>query len=154
MGAPDSRLHIRDSGRPDQDPNARSFPSEQANSLIVGRDPADWACHVQADIRALAALEPNWDGYGAPAIDPAVIAAVAAFVAKLPGNLPPRPRVVPMSNGTLQLEWHAGAKALELEFESPHSIRYLRWSPDEGIEEEGSLPATDLESLVNLFNGP
>jgi hypothetical protein len=153
MGVPDSRLLIPDSGRPDHDPNARSFLSEQANSLIVGRDASDWARRIQADIHALGALEPNWDGYGAPAIDPAVIASAEALVAKLPGNLAPRPRVVPMSNGALQLEWHAGARSLELEFESPHSIRYLRWSPVEGIEEEGSRPATDLETLLNLFNG-
>ena len=130
-----------------------ALSSQRANSLIVGPDAPDWSGGVQADIRALGDLEPNWDGYGAPAIDPAVLAAAEAFVGKLPGILAPRPRVVPMSNGTLQLEWHAGPKSWELEFESPHSIRYLQWNPDEGVEEEASFPATDVETAVNLFTG-
>ena len=128
-----------------------AFPSRQANSLAVGPDGLAWAGAVQADIRALRDLEPNWDGYGAPAIDPAVIAAAEAFVARLPGNVGSRPRVVPMANGTLQLEWHAGAKSLELEFESPQALRYLQWNPDEGVEEEESFPASDVETAVNLI---
>jgi hypothetical protein len=122
------------------------------NSLTLGNGVLAWAGGVQADIRALGELAPNWDGYGAPAIDPAAIEAAAAFVAKLPGDLAARqPRVVPTANGMLQLEWHAGARSLELEFESPHSIRYLQWNPDEGVEEEDSFPATDVETAVDLI---
>jgi hypothetical protein len=58
-----------------------------------------------------------------------------------------------MANGTLQLEWHSGTRSLELEFESPHSIRYLQWNPDEGIEEEGTLPVTEMETAFHLFSG-
>jgi hypothetical protein len=127
------------------------FPSERANSLAVEQGAPAWAGDVQADIRSLGNLAPNWDGYGAPAIDPAVIASSSSFVAKLPGNLAPRPRVVPTANGMLQLEWHAGPKSLELEFESPHSIRYLQWNPDDAVEAEASFPATDVETAVNLI---
>jgi hypothetical protein len=130
---------------------AIAFPSKSANPLAVGQDALAWAGGVQADLRALGELAPNWDGYGAPAIDPGVIEAAEAFVAKLPGDLAARPRVVPTSNGALQLEWHAGPKSLELEFESPHSIRYLQWNPDEGVEEEDSFPATDVETAAKLI---
>jgi hypothetical protein len=136
---------------PDQDPRADTYPPNQANSLAVGLDGLAWADDIQADIRALGELGPNWDGYGAPAIDPAVIGSAAAFVGKLPANLAPRPRVVPTSNGMLQLEWHAGAKSLEVEFESPHSIRYLQWNPDEGVEVEDSFPVSDAEAAVALI---
>jgi hypothetical protein len=128
-----------------------SLSSKRADSLTVGRDVPDWAGAVQADIRALGELEPNWDGYGAPAIDPAAIAAAEAFVAELPGNLATRPRVVPTAHGMLQLEWRAGAKSLEVEFESPQSIRYLQWNPDEGVEGEDSFPASDMETAVDLI---
>jgi hypothetical protein len=106
---------------------------------------------IEVDLRALGELAPNWDGYGAPAIDPAAIAAVRSFVARLPRGLAPRPRVVPMSNGMVQLEWHAGPRSLELEFEAPDSIRYLRWHPEEGIEDEDSFPAAEVDIAVDLI---
>jgi hypothetical protein len=106
---------------------------------------------VQAAIESLRALAPDWDGYGAPVIDPAVIEAAKTFIAQLPEKLAFRPRVVPGSGGTLQLEWHDGTKALELEFESPNSIRYLQWHPDAGVEEEDSFPVTDISKAVDLI---
>jgi hypothetical protein len=106
---------------------------------------------LEADLRSLGKLSPNWDGYGAPAIAPAVIAAARSFLARLPEGLAPRPRVVPMSNGMLQLEWHAGPRSLELEFESPDSIRYLRWHPEAGIEDEDSFPAEEVEIADGLI---
>jgi hypothetical protein len=88
--------------------------------LIVGNLEPGFVVDVQAAIESLRALAPNWDGYGAPAIDADVIEAAKAFIAKLAENVASRPLVVPMSNGTLQLEWHDGPKSLELEFESPY----------------------------------
>jgi hypothetical protein len=121
-------------------------------SLTVGQDTSGWTAQAQADIRSLGQLAPKWDGYGAPAIDPAVIEAAAAFVARLPGDLAVRqPRVVPTASGALQLEWHEGARFLELEFESPHLVRYLQWNAAEGVEEEDSFPVTDVEMAVHLI---
>ena len=53
-----------------------------------------------------------------------------------------------MSNGTLQLEWHDGTKSLELKFESPSSIRYLLWHPENGVEEEPTFAMTWLSSAA------
>jgi hypothetical protein len=111
----------------------------------------NFVAEVQSALDSLRALTPNWDGYGAPSIDSAVIEAAKTFVATLPENLVPRPRVVPMSNGTLQLEWHDGPKSLELEFESPTSIRYLQWFPEKGIEQESSFAATNVEAAFGLI---
>jgi hypothetical protein len=86
----------------------------------------NFVAEIQSALDSLRALAPNWDGYGAPTIDSAVIDAAKAFVAKLPADLVFPPCVVRMANGTLQLEWHRGPKSLELEFESPSSIRYLQ----------------------------
>jgi hypothetical protein len=119
--------------------------------LIVGHHDPGFVGDVQAAIESLRALAPNWDGYGAPAIDPDVIEAAKAFIARLPENVAFRPLVVPMSNGTLQLEWHDGPKSLELEFESPDSIRYLQWHPDRGVEKEDSFSATDVDTAGDLI---
>jgi hypothetical protein len=128
-----------------------AFSIKRTNPPIAENGQPHLVDEIEADLRSLDELSPNWDGYGAPAIDPAVIAAVRSFVARLPQGLAPRPRVVPMSNGMVQLEWHAGPRSLELEFETPDSIRYLRWDPEEGVEDEDSFPAAEVETAIDLI---
>jgi hypothetical protein len=127
------------------------FSMSHMNPPIEKDDPFHLADDLEAALRSLGEFSSDRDGYGAPAIDPAVIAAVRAFVARLPHGLAPQPRVVPMSSGTVQLVWHAGPRSLELEFESPDSIRCLRRHPEEGIEEEESFPAEDVEMAVEMI---
>jgi hypothetical protein len=118
---------------------------------IAGHYDPDFAEVVQAELRQLGQLQTNWDGYGGQPIDPAVIAAACAFVRSLPENLAFRPRVVPMSPGNLQLEWHAGKKILELEFETPGTIHFLQWHPERDVEEEDTFPAKDIDKAVELI---
>lgn len=122
------------------------------NWLKVGHYDPDFVVGVHADIDALRSLGPNWDGYGAPAIDPRVIDAAKRFIANLPENLAYRPRVVPTSNGSLQFEWHEGSKCLELEFESPRTIHYLQWQPERDIEEENTIAVKDQDRAIDLIN--
>ena len=122
------------------------------NWLPVGLYAPEFVAGVQEDIDALQNLTPDWDGYGAPAIDPKIIQAAKQFIARLPDNLAFRPRVVPMSNGSLQLEWHEGPKSLELEFESPRMIRYLQWNPPKEEEDEDSISVKDTDRAVDLIH--
>ena len=110
-----------------------------------------WIEEAQADIERLRRLDPNWDGYGAPAIDPAIIDVARSFVASLPATCRIPPRVVPMSSGALQLEWHDGPRSLELEFESPDSIRYLQWHPQANVEREEILLIRDKSKFAALI---
>ncbi len=119
--------------------------------LTIPLRDASFVDDVQSALDSLRTLTPNWDGYGAPVIDCAVIEAAKSFIARLPEILASRPHVVPMSNGTLQLEWHDGPKSLELEFESPSSIRYLQWYPEQGVEEEDAFPVANVETAVGLI---
>jgi hypothetical protein len=119
--------------------------------LVVTRHDSEFAREVQSALDSLRALGSNWDGYGALRIDPEVIDAAKMLVATLPDRRASGARVVPMSNGTLQLEWHQGSKSLELEFESPSSIRYLQWHPEQQIEEEDSFPIANGEKPLRLI---
>jgi hypothetical protein len=110
-----------------------------------------WIAEALADIELLRRLDPNWDGYGAPAIDPALIDAAKSFVAGLPATCRISPQIVPTSSGALQLVWHDGPKSLEQEFESPDSIRFLQWHPQAKVEREESFPIRDKSKTAALI---
>lgn len=117
------------------------------------------AC-VLDQLEKLRAYPPNWDGYGAKAFATEIIEAVRTFLDRLPDDLwmGPHaetngllPAVVPMSSGSIQLEWHFGNRILELEFETPTSVHYLKWWPQEGIQEEGVYPVADCRQSSRLI---
>lgn len=99
----------------------------------------------------LEALKEGWDGDGAPPINRDVLAAVRRFVDALPNNVAIRPMVVPLSSGNVQLEWHQGRQVLELEFESPDTVHYLKWDPDNQVEDEDVIAASNTGDLVGLI---
>ena len=102
-------------------------------------------------IEQLAILPHDWNGYGAGPIDPKVIEAASRFVDLLPLDVVSTPQVVPMTRGRLQFEWHRGHRSLELEFESPTLIRFLKYNPDRGIEDEDVLSVDDTTRLMELL---
>ncbi|MEX0716350.1 MAG: hypothetical protein WD066_07185 [Planctomycetaceae bacterium] len=109
---------------------------------------------LHAELDQLAALRPNWDGYGAPRLDRAIIDAARRFVDRLPEDVSRRPTIVPMSPGNLQFEWHEGQRVLELEFETADTIHYLKWDPAEKVEDENTFPVADAgqaEELIRWF---
>ena len=107
--------------------------------------------HINEELDRLAALGPNWDREGAPAIDRGIIEAARAFVARLPKNCATIPSVVPSAAGTLQFEWNTDSRSLELEIETPSRIHYLKWHPEEGIEDEDLFDIHDTEQAVFLI---
>ncbi|MFO0959942.1 MAG: hypothetical protein U0800_21315, partial [Isosphaeraceae bacterium] len=54
----------------------------------------------------LKSLGPNWNGYNATSIDRQLIQAARQFIISLPNDIAPTPKVVPMTKGRLQFEWH------------------------------------------------
>lgn len=129
-----------------------------ATTPTVGlRDIAAAIAALDARLDQVAALGPDWDGHGAPPINPAVPRAVRDWGQAMPGwAFAPAPAVVPLSSGGLQLEWHVGPRILELEFESPETIHYLRWDPGHGVQDEDAYPAGDRsrsEELIGWVRG-
>jgi hypothetical protein len=107
---------------------------------------------VLRELVRLAALQPNWDAQGAKPINAEFIGAARSLVAALPPNLIWAPAVVPMAKGNLQFEWHDGPRSLELEFESPETIHYLKWHPEAGVEEEGCYSVRDTIQTVDAIH--
>lgn len=108
------------------------------------------------ELDRLAALPANWDAEGAPPIDPEIIQTARSLVRRFPASLTSAPAVVPMPKGNLQFEWHDGPRTLELEIETRETIQYLKWHPEEGIQEEDVISISDLrrvEDLLRWFHG-
>lgn len=97
-------------------------------------------------------LPANWNGYEAAPILPDIIEAARQFILGFPDDAMPTPHVVPMSRGRLQLEWHRGSRSLELEFETPTTVHYLKWDPEAGVEEEDVLSTTQTKELHDLLS--
>ena len=102
----------------------------------------------------LALFRPRWDGEDALVIDPAIIAAARSFLEQLPDDLS-KPLVMPCPAGTLQFEWESmpqpGQRYLELEFETPTTIHYLRQDSEGDLDEEDVFDIEDIDRAVSLI---
>ena len=119
--------------------------------LATGPKDEDFRAKIEQELDRLASLPANWDREGAPRIDPAIIRAAHRCIARLPPNVAPIPAVVPSAAGSLQFEWNAGRRSLELEFENPSTIHYLKWDPNEAVEEEGVFDIEDTDRTIRLI---
>jgi hypothetical protein len=99
-------------------------------------DRARWRRGALARLARIAALENDWDSYGARPISGAVVALVEHLLEVSAQPKVPEPAVVPTPDGGVQLEWHirgldlevavapsaAGALLVSLEDEWAHEV--------------------------------
>lgn len=124
-----------------------------AQQVFTGRFLNEVQQNAFQELENLRNLQPGWDQARAERINPRSIDVAQLFVCQMPTDVTLRPRVVPMTKGRLQLEWDKGPLSLELEFESPYQIHYLKWNSDEGLEEEDILIGPhDREKANDLIN--
>ena len=118
--------------------------------VLLGGTRLDKAATLSA-LEALKALPPNWSGYTAIPIDRGLIHAAEELIRALPSDIIGTPKVVPMTRGRLQFEWHEGNRSLEIEFENSDQIHYLKWDPDASLEEEDVIPMDDVAGIHALL---
>jgi hypothetical protein len=106
---------------------------------------------AHASLREISTLQSDWNGYGAIPVDSEIIAASSEFINECGSEFPDIPRVVPMTRGRLQFEWHRGNRSLEIEFEDPLTIHYLKWDSDLRVEEEDTLEIADQGAIKGLL---
>jgi len=70
----------------------------------------------------LLALPKDWDTYGAKQIRSDVVQYALTIVFPLVFEGFPVPKIVPVPNGGIQLEWHTRKGELELEIERPYGV--------------------------------
>jgi hypothetical protein len=112
-----------------------------------------------ARIDELTNLQPNWDSYGGPEVQPsAALHAVRLLAAIFQNDVPP-PAIVPTSQGGLQLEWHRGQASLEMEILPDRKVEVFFMKPS-GRTWEGPLAnnqwrlETFLEQLMSENPSP
>jgi hypothetical protein len=103
-------------------------------------------------IEQLARLPHDWNGYGTDRAALDVIEAASRFIDHLPPDAISTPQVVPMTRGRLQFEWHRGNRSLELEFETPTFVHYLKYDPDQAMEEEATLSLDETPRVMELLH--
>lgn len=73
-----------------------------------------WIQATLKQIDEISALELNWDSYGAPVISPSRILQAYKVVRSIMHDRAPIPNLVPTSDGSIQIEWHANGVDLEI----------------------------------------
>lgn len=135
----------------------RKYYSRGQEYLIEWRDYGQalpgWFDPLLQGFIDLLTLPPNWDSYGAGPIDPDLVREALNFMNHLLGPSSLAPRVVPLSSGGLQLEWHRKAIDLEVVFdrgEEPFFYFRDRANPEESeqtLPENSRLLRTIIDRL-------
>jgi len=114
----------------------------------VIRDTPKWLNNLLDELTALSRLPPNWDSYGARAIDPQAARTTAQFLCSALREDAVPPKLVPTVRGNIQLEWHTDVADLEIEVgpQGPSSAYFFNRRTGEEWEEETTA---DLTSIVN-----
>jgi len=118
--------------------------SESAEQREVGTN-------TLREINSLLRLAANWDCYGARPIDGEIVDSATQFVRNLSHEMIEKPRVIPLTHGRMQFEWNRGPKSLEIEFEEPGKVHFLKCDDDQGIADEGVILAADEVKLADLL---
>jgi hypothetical protein len=121
---------------------------------VVKIDPQwTWQKEPVLRIAECSLLPENWDSYGGrpPSFD-TVLAAIDLIDA-IPQHDPPRPRVVPLSTGGIQLEWKVGRRELDIEVGPDATYRYLKFDPrvldDQLDTEQPLISLSDVKDLLS-----
>lgn len=135
-------------------PRQRKYYSRGQTYTIEWQDygqplPA-WFDSVMQGFVDLITLPPNWDSYGAGAIDQKTVQEAMSFIDGLLGPITPAPRVVPLSSGGLQLEWHRQGIDLEVVFDRNEQPFFYYRNRANGEEFEHALPESSsrLRSII------
>ena len=110
-------------------------------------------------LRLLAALEPNWDGYGANTIARSALQSCANLLFQLFRNTDPHSHqlfIAPLANGGIELEWdwQSGNELMLVISPSHDPIEYLASTVDQssGQETESEGIITNVTSLQQLLD--
>lgn len=108
---------------------------------VVGPDGSlrrDWlASHMETQLNELLRLDAGWDGDDADPVSLEAVTSVVAIIGQISSDLAVPPFVFPLPDGGLQIEWHAGREAVEIEVDGKGAGHLLV------TDEEGTIVVND-----------
>jgi hypothetical protein len=126
------------------------FLYEGTQGMGVIKLPPEWTWQVEPIKKILGTLHlpENWDSYGGHPPKRQAADTAIRIIASIAQADPPRPRVVPLGTGGIQLEWKKGQRELEVECSPDGSVEALKVEGDE--EGELYLARTSAD-VISLF---
>lgn len=97
----------------------------------------DWFPDLRSAVERLAALPAGWNGGNEQPISHATLQTAIAILNAI-GSIAPRPSLVPISDGSLQLEWHGAHRSVEVEVDvagAAGAVAYASHADDEDDDE-------------------
>lgn len=129
----------------------RSAPVNNMDSASGRAEPATLLNDaLLAQAREISALKENWDGEGAPVIEPETVTSALALAYRLRDVISQKAWLTPSPYGGAQVEWHRGRRRLALELVRPDRVHYLKWDSSQGIAEESELSLYDSDAIRAL----
>lgn len=117
-----------------------SVIQRSAQGVKVVKIPPEWTwqCEPVKQLIECLSLKENWNSYGSRPLSEDSVFFAIDFLSAIPHVNPPRPSVVPLPSGRVQLEWRKGERELDIEFWPDGSIEFLKEGPE---GEEKKIPA-------------
>lgn len=110
-----------------------------ANASIPVGGMEQWRLEAIQKVIGFSRLPPNWDSHGSEAPTRAVRTTAIDLLLNVPGELFPKPRIVPVSGGGYYFEWSVGHRELEISIEPDCHINALRVEHGMPIEDDPSM---------------
>jgi hypothetical protein len=112
--------------------------------------PPAWFDPLMQGFVDLLTLPPDWNSYGAGAIDQNIVLYAMNLINGLLGPTSPAPRVVPLSSGGLQLEWRRQGIDLEVVFDRDERPFFYYRNRVTGEDSEHGIPEDSglLRSII------
>lgn len=127
------------------------FGATVSDTIDLGGDTASWVVEAAKKLEALRRFQNGWDSYGGLPLKRGAKHLTLQVLGWLRKDELPIPAVVLGSAGTVQLEWRAKGKELEVEIRDNDSIEYVKVSAAGEIEEGEA--ASDLSRKLHDLTG-
>lgn len=110
-----------------------------------------WNRELEEMFNELTSLPRGWDGYGGKPLSFDCAQFAAAVVERLFISSLDAPQLVPVSDGSVRLEWHQNQYDIEIDIEGPYEVQAYRRNLRSGYEEEIEIE-TDFTALAEWIN--
>jgi hypothetical protein len=134
--------------------SSQPYQSTSAERVSMETPTPDWLSAVRTEIEEFRQFESGWDSYKAKPISTNLRTTAFQLILDLARGDTPRPAVVPVSDGTIQFEWHGKGIDLEIRVVSTTKIEVVFEDAKDELEPlecEMDFDFRRLESVMNVL---